>query len=270
MGSPAKSSPRHFRRFRETIPAARRMGWGRDNGRTQPPVTRHPTHEDADVSKKDKKPGFFAKLNDKIRRSRFGNRIVSVYEGLGTPGQSAAMRTSSPFAHPFKFRQEAKGKATVQNLGYNPTAEALRWRIVNGPELNILFLGIPFLLDFGITAAVDRANKPRRQRLKRQQAAAPNAERRKSVTLKIKRTPLAPSTDVTTAALDQAPFSGEALVVYTGLLDAGMSAEGAKMVAGGELHGLEATEHLCEGDCSALERYLLSDRVSHIESDESE
>src|SRR5262245_47674162 len=107
---------------------------------------------------------FFDKVDEKLRKTRFVNRIVSAYEGVGKPGQQD-MRSASPFLHPCKFFHDAKGTALKGNRHGsnkdqpNAVGETIRWRLINGPELNILLFGVPFLIDFAVSGIHNEVKK---------------------------------------------------------------------------------------------------------------
>jgi len=200
---------------------------------------------------------FFEKVDNKLRKTRFVNRIVSVYEGVGTAGQTD-MRTTSPFLHPINFCRELTGKDAGKTVDRtkktNPVGETIRWRLVNGPELNILLLGVPFLIDFaasGIANAVTQ--KKQKKRLKPGQRTTVRVQVDKPVGFKMKKT------DDT---LDQAPFSDLAQTnLFQALIDEGMTKQGAKKVASGEYEGLEVSDHLSPQDVQKLADFLTSENV---------
>ena len=200
---------------------------------------------------------FFDKVDQKLRKTRFVNRIVSVYEGAKAAG-ATDMRTTSPFLHPINFCRELTGKdagKTVDNgKQANPVGETVRWRLVNGPELNILLLGVPFLIDFA-ASGIDNAVKKKKakKKLRAGQRATVRVQVDKPVGFKMKKT------DDT---LDQAPFSDLAQSnLFQALIDEGMSKPGAKKVASGEYEGLEVSDHLTPQDVQKLADFLTSENV---------
>jgi hypothetical protein len=204
---------------------------------------------------------FFEKVDEKLRKTRFVNRIVSVYEGVGKPGEENEYRSASPYLHPIQFYHDVAGTDVGKLAGKNepsPVGEAIRWRIVNGPELNILLCGIPFLIDFGVSGIAGAVKKSKKKkRLKHNQRTTVRVEVEKPFSLNLKNRP---------APLNSAPFSNEAQTnLYLALIDAGMSEDGARKVASGEFEGLEVSEHCTPEDTEVLADFLTSDNVKKFD-----
>ena len=151
---------------------------------------------------------FFEKVDTKLRKTRFINRIVSAYEGVGAPGKGD-MRSASPFLHPIDFYHDAKGTAVKKNRSGNnanePNAvgETIRWRLINGPELNILLFGVPFLIDFAVSGIHNEVKKAKqKKKLKPGQRTRVRVEVDKPWVSTFKKT--------ATDTLNPAPFSDKA------------------------------------------------------------
>jgi hypothetical protein len=133
----------------------------------------------------------------------------------------------SAVRHPIKFfdslkigRKQRKGG----KKGHNEWATTIRSRVVNGPELNILLLGLPFIIDVGISAAVKTAKD---SKAAKKPPPPPMRERDREIDagpklMKIKVTPPPP--------LPHSPYSDQYEKVRQKLIGAGRSAEGATAV----------------------------------------
>src|SRR5215471_19146496 len=58
---------------------------------------------------------FFEKVNKKLRKNRFINRIVSPYEGVGKPGESR--ESVSPVLHPIEFYHQVNSTSVKDKGG---------------------------------------------------------------------------------------------------------------------------------------------------------
>ena len=123
-----------------------------------------------------------------------------------------------------------------------------RARVVNGPELNILLLGIPFLIDFGVSYGSGNFKKPGGTRGNAGAAKPPVRVKFKQQQGGAGPAPANTGDAGIVKPLPTAPFTDHALGMYKEFLRAGMSEEGARQLATGELEGEEVADHLSEGD----------------------
>lgn len=126
-------------------------------------------------------------------------------------------------------------------------------RIVNGPELNILFLGIPFIVSTAITAGhreakYQKAKKQKKKLLKQNRKNQGGAGARKP--------------------LPSRPYSDRMLAVRDSMIDAGMSEEGATLIASGEIDGEPVEEYLDAYDLGALASWFEVDTEGETPTDE--
>jgi len=195
---------------------------------------------------------FFKAIDSKFRKSAFGKRVIAPYEGFGSGG----INSPSPVASPFKFYESLKwgNKNRAGSKKTSAKGLAIRARIINGPELNILMLGVPFLIDFGVSEATKAA------RAAKQKKAAKASRKNQPIRVTPKPVFISKFKKVDVPPLPSSPFSGEAhKSVYLALYNLGMSLEGATMVASGEFEGEEASDYLSAEDLEILGNFLTSD-----------
>jgi len=165
----------------------------------------------------------------------------------------------SPIGTPIKmFRALKKGNkmthkkhATLKALG-----KTIHTRVVNGPELNVLFLGIPFLIDFGVAYGKKHKNFVK---ITQDQPVRPGPQDQEEQVV-VRFDPDAEvdgGTDVDMGQVDplpQAPFSDQAFRMYTKFIEAGMTEKSARMFCNGELEGLEILDHFTDEDIEVFVR----------------
>jgi hypothetical protein len=152
------------------------------------------------------------------------------------------------------FRKLKKGGKMTRKK--HPTLRALgttvRARVVNGPELNVVLLGIPMLIDFGISyltkakAFSTKVSRPVNN-------DNFNYGQEEQVVLRIDRDV---EVDDETSGVDvsdldplpQAPYSDLATFLRNQMVKAGMSEEGANLICSGAVENEELSDHLSEED----------------------
>jgi hypothetical protein len=146
-----------------------------------------------------------------------------------------------------KKSTQHKNHATRRALGVTALT-----RIVNGPELNITLLGVPFLIHFG----VDRGIQWKNYKKKKRQQAAQAQERVVQLQLRQKQQAINDFNNLMDEAvktpLPHGPLSNEAMPFYFSMVRAGMSTEGAYKFCSGECEQTEISEVLSEEDCRVL------------------
>ena len=160
-----------------------------------------------------------------------------------------------------RFKGFAGGKkskhATLKALGM-----MVRARVINGPELNILMAGIPFLIDFGISYGMGMFRKKQNGHVGENENQAPRhsqvEDESVSMTVSdesesVSETDLSNSQDLgSLPPLPMAPYSDQALKLMCRLIGAGMSADGAGKVVSGEHEGEDLSDYLSEKDCEVF------------------
>jgi hypothetical protein len=212
-----------------------------------------------------KRINFFKALGKKFKG------IPKMYkkDGFGTSIMGNPIKTFRALKRGFKMR--GKNHSTLRALGLT-----VRARLVNGPELNVVLLGIPWLIDFGVGYGMKsklfskvRPGQNNNDHFNYGQEPEqvvvqfdPNAE------------PPVPEngSEVDFSEVDplpQAPFSDKFLPLYHKFLEAGMSHLGARLICSGELEGEEMSDHLTEEDIEVFVK-LYGTVLKEKEQDENE
>lgn len=172
-------------------------------------------------------------------------------------GKVEGMKQRSGWLHPTKEfydvgRMGATKKSKAQAVG-----TVIHGRIVNGPELNIPLLGIPFIIS-SIYGAIRIEVKEKSKKSKAKAAAArPVAEREgstKEFKLKVK-APTKPE-NLQSDALPSAPYSAEFAKVRQELVDLGMSPDMATALVKGEFESQSPEDVLSDTDLDALIAFM--------------
>jgi hypothetical protein len=178
------------------------------------------------------------------------------------------MKNTSPMRHPIEAFKSLKrtAKATPKHKKHATRfalGKVVRSRLLEGPELNILFLGIPFIINF----AALRHEKAMKDRRERRRVRGMGHQQPIELTLNPDLGHEGPIEE----PMDQAPFSDQALRLYQALQNAGMSEEGARMMASGELEGEDLMYALSTEDCLVLaesfKEYLPGGQIPDILQD---
>jgi hypothetical protein len=137
--------------------------------------------------------------------------------------------TPSVVRHPIDFfkavKKGRKTKAkTAGSASKNEWASIIRGRVINGPELNIVLLGIPFIIDVGLSAAIKSGQEAAAAKKAKKAKGKPQPKKGDYV-FKGKTVANSPP-----APLPHSPYSDKFEAVRQELIAAGMSAEGATAV----------------------------------------
>jgi hypothetical protein len=185
---------------------------------------------------KTKKPNLFRTMK---------KRIKLVWKG-DIKGPKAVV------AHPIEFYrtlETGRKMGSKKNTKGRNIGTTIRTRIVNGPELNILFLGIPFIIDCAVsTAQMEHKRKKDKRKLRKLLKGGKGGSSKK--------------------ALPPAPHSDKFVKVRNSFIELGMSEEGAELITSGGLGDDAAEDHLSEHDLGVLAVGLLVDTVGETEQDE--
>jgi hypothetical protein len=162
----------------------------------------------------------------------FAKRIKALWGAHGMKTSPIRNPINSFDAYKFKAKQAGSKHATIDAL-----SETVRMRVMNGPELNILFLGIPFLVDFGVDWGLGKMQE-------------------KKATVKsnyVKKTtaPVQASHQVNDGGVRMpapAPYSDKTVGFYCDLLNAGMTEDAALCVANGQYQVRDASDQLSQDD----------------------
>jgi hypothetical protein len=143
----------------------------------------------------------------------------------------------SVMLHPIDvFKTIKKGnktrKGTIKKK--SPWGTIIRTRVVNGPELNILFLGVPFLIDVAVSTAVKTHQENK--------AAKHPPPPRQHVPIALKMKAVSPP-----PPLPHSPYADMFERVRQDLIAAGMSPEGATVVVNSD-EDTELAEELSDED----------------------
>lgn len=143
----------------------------------------------------------------------------------------------SVMLHPIDvFKTIKKGNKTRKDTAKkkSPWGAIIRSRVVSGPELNILFLGVPFLIDVAVSTAMKthKENKAAKH--------PPPPKRHVPIALKIKAVSPPPP-------LPHSPYTDMFERVRQDLIAAGMSLEGATVVVNSD-EETELAEELSDDD----------------------
>lgn len=200
----------------------------------------------------------------KTKRINFFKALGKKFKGLKGLYDDGDMNASA-IRNPINTFQSLKWSAKQGNWGPKAKKHAtlfavgksVRSRLINGPELNIVLCGVPFLLDFAFGYATKSAMYCKTPAAP---AAAPDADFDAAIKMKFKKKAPAAGVDSFDVSnmppLPPAPFSDEALVLYRVLLNSGMSKEGATKIVTGELEEQEVLDHLSESDIEAFKNVL--------------
>jgi hypothetical protein len=181
----------------------------------------------------------------------FANKIKAMY-GKSKGGTSLIGNPIKSFKT-LKAGAKLKGEkhATLYALGI-----MARVRVANGPELNIVLMGIPFLIDFGISYGTGKFKKKGVPAFHGHSGKAP-------IELKFMRrsegnseVPVVMAQAVPLAPLPSAPYAEQALILYKAFVDEGMSEEGARKITSGEFEGQEVADFLSDQDLRVFVRLI--------------
>lgn len=149
------------------------------------------------------------------------------------------------------FKKVAKRGKHKKHATRAAIGQSIRTRLVNGPELNILLLGIPFLIDFGISYGVKNKfftkevpNDPVEEEVVVVEFD-PNGDANSSEE----------DSDFDASDLDPlppAPFSDVAFRLYAKLVEHGMTEESARKICSGEMNGEELSDHMSDEDVAVF------------------
>lgn len=191
-------------------------------------------------------------------------------------GSKARRYEYSPFFHPIGFVKKNvnhKG-ADISKVEVAATvANCVRIRMMYGPELNIMFLGIPFAVQLmsDYTGLVAQEKVASYKTKRAAAAAAPPAVPgqsdetvRVSVGSKKMKKGGKKSSAGSLQPLTPSPHSDKALGLRDELVDAGMSVESATLISEGGFEGQELSGRLPPQDEKALAGYLL-ERVEAVD-----
>ena len=154
--------------------------------------------------------------------------------------------TPSIVVHPIEFFKSVKrgNKRPGTRKKINPWSAVVRTRVLSGPELNIVFLGVPFLID----VAVATATKTREE--KKAVKNPPPLKQHVPYAMKAKAVALPPP-------LPHSPYADMFERVRQDLIAAGMSPEGATAVVNSD-EETELAEELSDEDQFVLLNVLAS------------
>lgn len=139
--------------------------------------------------------------------------------------------------HPIDvFKSIKKGNKIRKGTGKkkSPWGTIVRARVVSGPELNIVFLGIPFLIDVAVSTAMKTQQEARAAK------HPPPPKQHVPIALKIKAVSPPPP-------LPHSPYADMFERVRQDLIAAGMSPEGATVVVNSDKE-TELAEELSDDD----------------------
>lgn len=131
----------------------------------------------------------------------------------------------SAVRHPIKFFDSIKDGRKKRRGGKkarNEWATTIRSRVINGPELNILLLGLPFIIDISVSAAVKTAKDSKSAKRPPPPIREKDEKADAGPKMKVKVTPPPP--------LPHSPYADQFDKVRQKLIGAGMSADGATAV----------------------------------------
>lgn len=176
----------------------------------------------------------------------FANRIKGMWSNKGLKGCSMIRNPINTFKA-FKNKNKRTGSKHAHSLA---VAQSVRSRVLNGPELNVVLLGVPFLIDFGISYATGAFDKNKKVKKTSKGGKQP-------ICLKVKHTTrindeIATMEEAVKTPLPQGPMSNEAQPFYLAMVRAGMSPEGAYLFCTGACENTELSEVLDEEDCQVL------------------
>jgi hypothetical protein len=182
----------------------------------------------------------------------FAKRIKNLWEG-----KDGRAGLPSPILHPidcFKaVKQCAKARGSDHATGEAIAASVCN-RVFNGPEMNILFCGIPFLIDFGVGYAQGKMkdNKPK----------AANATNVDALRAKFQPTPKS-SAGLQNPNLpmpQMAPYAADASKLYQACVNADIDPVWALRFCQGEFTGRgDLAQHMSEDDLEKFMGLLTSD-----------
>lgn len=157
-------------------------------------------------------------------------------------------------AHPGEVYSAFRGLDGERASKAGAVGKTVLYRTVNGPELNILLLGVPFLLSAAvgtIKVEVAAAEKAKAQEAKKVQSAA------------TKQTAVAPVLGkLEGEALPSAPYSANFVQVRQELINCGMRPAVAKDLVQGDYSHRSLETVLDEADLEALMKFL--DKFSNL------
>ena len=148
------------------------------------------------------------------------------------------------------LKNKGKKHTTLRALG-----TMIRARVVNGPELNVVLLGIPFLIDFGVAYLTKAPGFSKKVTRRINDDNFNYGQEQEQVVMKFDREAEVGDNEggnnVEIGELDplpQAPYSDLATFLRNKMVKAGMSEEGANLICSGTLENEEMCEHLSEDD----------------------
>ncbi|WP_237216665.1 hypothetical protein [Falsiroseomonas oryziterrae] len=171
-------------------------------------------------------------------------------------GKVGGMKQRSGWLHPkTEFYDVGVGerKSKAQRVG-----TLIHGRIVNGPELNIILLGVPFLISSAAGAIRAEVKEKAKKKEAKANAARPAAQRDKAITneAKMRIKPQTPPQKLQADALPSAPYSSEFVKVRQELVDLGMSPNMATALVKGEFESESVDDVLSDEDFDALLAFL--------------
>lgn len=185
------------------------------------------------------------------------NRFKSLYRSKGIAPSAVPHPVTWWHSMESERKKAHLGKKKQKHSKAENVARLVRMRVISGPEVNILFLGIPFLIDCSISTIHNNVKAAQRNRAAARHpvpARTSSAGPSDATILKLK----PPKNAATTVgqALPSAPHSDRMAVFRDILISYGMSEEGADDIINGDSSGEDASEMLNKKDQEALASFL--------------
>lgn len=162
-------------------------------------------------------------------------------------------------------KRKSKGK---KHAKARAVGTMVRARGINGPELNILFLGLPIIIHSFVSMGVNAPKVKRAKKIKRKlagreylQEVQPAGGRDGAIEFEIEQPRIRTGGGRPTPPLPSSPYSDQFVPMQAALMDMGMSAQAASGIAAGEFEGEDLADHLSEEDLEIFAAYL-SERAS--------
>lgn len=166
-----------------------------------------------------------------------------------------------------EMKRQAKGNSKKKHSKARAAARMVRARGVNGPELNILFLGLPIIVHsfamMGVNAARNKKQKKLQKSLARSRdrlryGMSSAGGRDGAIEVEINQPTISTGRrgGGSTPPLPSSPYSDQFVPMQAALIDMGMSSRTATSIAAGEFEGEDLADHLTEDELEIFAAYL--------------